>query len=90
MQLVGATNMYIRAPFICEGLLDGLFGAILAVIALTVARFALWPKMLLALPWVRLNSNSVDVPVLILELLLAGGAIGVVASWVSVGRHLRT
>ncbi|MEO9263270.1 MAG: permease-like cell division protein FtsX, partial [Candidatus Baltobacteraceae bacterium] len=38
MQLVGATNMYIRAPFICEGFLDGMLGALVAVVALTVAR----------------------------------------------------
>ncbi len=90
MQLVGATNMYIRAPFICEGFLDGLLGSLAAVIALGIARTVLWPKLLLALPWVQLNATSVDMPVLILELFVAGGAIGVVASWISVGRHLRT
>ena len=90
MQLVGATNMYIRAPFICEGLLDGLLGALVAVIVLGVARFVLWPKLLLALPWVQLNTGSVGMPSLVLELFVAGGAIGVVASWISVGRHLRT
>ena len=31
MQLVGATNTYIRLPFICEGLLDGLIGALVAL-----------------------------------------------------------
>ncbi|MDP9110338.1 MAG: permease-like cell division protein FtsX [Candidatus Eremiobacteraeota bacterium] len=90
MQLVGATNMYIRAPFICEGLLDGVLGALVAVIALAIARMTLWPKLLLALPWVQLNATSVDVPALILELFVAGGAIGLIASWISVGRHLRT
>ncbi len=90
MQLVGATNMYIRAPFICEGLLDGLLGALVAVVVLSVARLVLWPKLLLALPWVQLNTASVGMPTLILELFVAGGAIGVVASWISVGRHLRT
>ena len=90
MQLVGATNMYIRMPFVCEGLLDGLLGTLIAVALLTGARIVLWPKLLLALPWVQLNASSVDVPMLILELFVVGGAIGVVASWISVGRHLRT
>ena len=90
MQLVGATNMYIRAPFICEGLLDGVFGSLIAVIILTIARYALWPKLLLALPWIQLNAGTIDAPVLIAELIAAGGAIGVIASWISVGRHLRT
>jgi cell division transport system permease protein len=90
MQLVGATNMYIRAPFICEGLLDGIFGSFIAVVILITARYALWPKLLLALPWVQFNATPIDGPVLVAQLVLAGGAIGVVASWISVGRHLRT
>jgi cell division transport system permease protein len=90
MQLVGATNMYIRAPFICEGLLDGLTGSLLAVAILSAARWALWPKLLTALPWIALNSVSVKPAPLVGELLVTGAAIGVIASWISVGRHLRT
>jgi cell division transport system permease protein len=89
MQLVGATNLYIRAPFICEGLLDGVLGGTIAVIALGIARLWLWPKLLLALPWLQLSATSVNVPMLVLQLIAAGGAIGAVASWISVGRHLR-
>ncbi len=90
MQLVGATHMYIRAPFICEGLLDGLIGSGIAVAVLAVARYMLWPKLLLAVPWVQLNASVVNAPLLVGELLLVGGCIGVIASWISVGRHLRT
>ena len=49
MQLVGATNTYIRLPFICEGLLDGIIGALLAVGLLAIARATLWPRLLEAL-----------------------------------------
>lgn len=90
MQLVGATNMYIRAPFICEGLLDGVLGAIIAIAVLTAARIMLWPKLVLALPWVQLNTAHINAPLLTGELVLVGGCIGVIASWISVGRHLRT
>lgn len=90
MQLVGATNMYIRAPFICEGLLAGLIGSLVAVVALVAARFFLWPKLLLALPWVQLSAAQINGSLLIGELFLAGGLIGIVSSWISVGRHLRT
>ncbi|MBV8726237.1 MAG: ABC transporter permease [Candidatus Eremiobacteraeota bacterium] len=89
MQLVGATNAYIRLPFICEGFLDGLFGAILALGLLMIARAELLPKLWAALPFVRLGATSVDPWQLALELLLVGGAVGAVASWVSVGRYLR-
>lgn len=90
MQLVGATNMYIRLPFICEGFLDGVIGGFIALVALALLRFELWPKLLLALPWIPLNTAALNTPLLIVELLFVGGAIGVLASWISVGRHLKT
>ena len=90
MQLVGATSTYIRLPFICEGLLDGLVGALFAVGLLALARTTLWPRLLDALPWAQLTVVPLDARALAGELIVAGVAIGVVASWISVGRHLRT
>lgn len=90
MQLVGATNMYIRLPFICEGLLDGLLGGLVAVGLLAAARASLVPKLLLALPWLQLSAVRINLASLVLELLAVGVAVGVVASWISVGRYLRT
>ena len=90
MQLVGATNMYIRLPFICEGLIDGALGVILAVAVLAIARATLVPKLALALPWLQLNAAHVDVSSLIVQLFAVGAAVGVVASWIAVGRYLRT
>jgi cell division transport system permease protein len=90
MQLVGATSTYIRLPFICEGLLDGVVGALLAVGLLAIARVELWPRLLEALPWAQLAVSPVDPRVLAGELVLVGAGIGIVASWFSVGRHLRT
>ena len=90
MQLVGATNAYIRLPFICEGFLAGIAGALIAVVLLGIAKLELFPKLAAALPFVQLNANAVDPLRLALELLLVGGAVGIVASWISVGRYLRT
>jgi len=89
MQLVGATNMYIRMPFICEGLLAGLAGAALAVGALALARASLIPKIALALPWLQVSSVTVDLTTIVLELFAVGAAVGVIASWIAVGRYLR-
>jgi cell division transport system permease protein len=90
MQLVGATNMYIRLPFICEGLLDGILGAFLAIAVLAAARASLVPKLTSALPWMQMNIVQVDLSSLVLQLLAVGSAVGVIASWISVGRYLRT
>jgi len=89
MQLVGASSGYIRLPFICEGFLAGLIGAALAVALLAVARAQLLPKLALALPFVPLHAGDVNAVVFALELLGVGAAVGIVASWISVGRYLR-
>lgn len=88
MQLVGATNLYIRIPFICEGLLDGLAGALLAIGILFLAHATVWPRLLEALPWVQFNVATVSPGLLVAELFGVGCAVGIVASWIAVGRHL--
>jgi hypothetical protein len=57
---------------------------------LAIARAALWPRLLEALPWAQLTATPIDSRLLAGELILVGAAIGIVASWISVGRHLRT
>lgn len=90
MQLVGATNLYIRMPFICEGLVVGLVGAIAAIVLLAVAHATVWPRVIDALPFISFNAAVIDTPSLVLQLLLVGSIIGALASWASVGRHLQT
>lgn len=90
MQLVGATNMYIRMPFICEGFIDGALGAGLALAVLALAKATLIPKLALALPWLQLGAAQVDLSSLVLQLFGVGAAVGVIASWIAVGRYLRT
>ena len=81
MQLVGATNTYIRLPFICEALLDGFIGARSPSRLLAVARATLWPRLLEALPWAQLAvSRRRSPPCSPAELLVVGAAIGIVAS----------
>jgi cell division transport system permease protein len=43
MKLVGATNWFVRGPFVLEGLIVGFFGAIAAVILLILAKELLLP-----------------------------------------------
>ena len=86
MQLVGATNMYIRMPFIAEGMLAGILGAALALAVLFVARLELVPKLAATLAFVPFHANE---PVLAGECLAVGAAVGFIAAWLSVGRYLR-
>jgi cell division transport system permease protein len=89
MQLVGASNTYIRLPFICEGLIDGLLGALLALVVLAIARWQLLPKLTTALPFIPAEVIHIDTSLLTLELVGVGAAVGILASWASVSRQLR-
>ncbi|MDP9105112.1 MAG: permease-like cell division protein FtsX [Candidatus Eremiobacteraeota bacterium] len=87
MQLVGATNMYIRMPFIAEGMLAGILGAGLAIGVLALAEHQVVPKLASTLSFVTFRVHELTLSV---ELLAVGAAVGLIASWFSVGRHLRT
>jgi cell division transport system permease protein len=86
MQLVGATNTYIRMPFIAEGVLAGLLGAGIAIGALAFAEHQLVPRLAQTLAFVSFRVNE---GTLCLELLGVGATVGLIAAWMSVGRYLR-
>jgi cell division transport system permease protein len=80
MRLVGATNAFVRLPFLIEGFLKGLLGGALAA-ALTAAVHLAVSRTLFAT--VFFPSGQVLLGV------LAGGLLGFAGSALSVGRHLR-
>ena len=88
-KLIGATDAFIRRPFLYSGIWYGLFGGLIAGLLVAVS---LW---LLDAPVARLaglyNSSfglqGIDFS--ILSLLLGGSTLlGLAGSWVAVGRHL--
>ena len=80
MRLVGATDGYIRRPFLVEGFAKGVMGGLLAL-ALT------WTAQVLINKYV-IDTIFFDARVTLLGLLF-GALIGLLGSAVSVGRHLR-
>jgi cell division transport system permease protein len=86
MQLVGATNMYIRMPFIAEGIIAGVAGACVALIVLGIAQLQIVPKIAATLQFVPFQVNELQ---LAGELVAVGAAVGLISSWFSVGRYLR-
>jgi cell division transport system permease protein len=88
MRLVGATNWFIRWPFVIEGLVVGFFGATFAVVLLWVAKVTVvdpWSKRfaLIAAP------RTISFTVLVLVLLGAGTAVSALGSGLTLRRFLR-
>jgi len=89
MKLVGASDGFVRTPFVFEGLVQGLIGAGLA--ALTVVwinlLFVDWSRD--ALPFVPISGDAVNMLLILVVLVGVGVVIGVVGSFFSVTRFLR-
>jgi cell division transport system permease protein len=89
MQLVGATGWAVRWPFIFEGILSGLIGASLALIALQWGYREFAPKLSVNLPFIPFNFASVPLHNLAFELIVVVVLVGMLSSLMSVSRYLQ-
>jgi cell division transport system permease protein len=88
MKLVGATNWFVRGPFMLEGLLQGFIGSLLAVVLLVLGKSVALPSIL-----GHLHSTS-DVHALpfvlnAVALLAAGLLLGAAGSGLTLRRFLQ-
>jgi len=90
MKLVGATDAFVGAPFLIEGLLQGLGGGLLGVAALLAVHAAAAPRLRAAVKMAEGLTLRDTLPLPLLGALVAGGAaIGLLASTLAVLRYLR-
>ena len=80
MQLVGATDRFIRAPFLIEGFVKGVLGGGLALLLTWLASVMIGRYFL--------EAQFFDMRLALLG-VVGGALIGIAGSAVSVGRHLR-
>ena len=85
MQLVGATRGFIRAPFIGQSALQGLFAALVAILLLVGGLFILRKEFVQLFEIFRLDSLLVTMGIV----LVSGVLICVVSTWIVVGRLVR-
>jgi cell division transport system permease protein len=87
MKLVGATNWFIRWPFVIEGVIVGFFGGLLAVLLLAIGKQTFVDPLsddfaLLAAP------DTIDFPLLVGLLMLACVAVSALGSGLTLRRFL--
>lgn len=80
MRLVGATNGFIRRPFLLEGFLTGLVGGVLALL-LTRLAFEAGSRAIVPLEWIPGSWAALGV--------LAGALLGTLASALAIRRYLQ-
>lgn len=89
MRLVGATNWFIRWPFILEGTFLGLIGASLAVLILLFSYLGVIDQLRTSIPFVPLMTDVNLLKQLLTGMLLAGIALGICGSVLSLRRFLK-
>ena len=88
MKLVGATNWFIRWPFVIEGIVVGFMGGVLAALVLLIAKATVVDPLsdrfaLLAAP------NTIDFPLLVGLLMVACVLVSALGSGLTLRRFLR-
>ncbi len=90
MRLVGGSNWYVRAPYLIEGSLYGVFAAGLALVVWYVGVSVISPKVALVMPGTSLIGYFAgNAPQMVLLMLVAGVGLGVVSSLIAIRRFLR-
>lgn len=89
MKLVGASDGFVRTPFVFEGMLQSLVGATLAALVVVWFNYLFVDWAGDALPFLPIASSAVSTISVFMVLMAVGAAIGVLGSFLSVTRFLR-
>lgn len=89
MHLVGASNAFIAWPFLLEGMLFGLFGAMMTAAALVSWRYFTFAKWQELFPFVPMTLDFVSTAQVLTYLTVIGMGLGALGSALSVRKHIR-
>ena len=89
MRLVGASNGFIRGPFLMEGALHAVIGALLAAGCLELLRRLALPRLQESLAFLPIGIDGGTFLMIYLILLVAGLIIGLIGSAFAMRRYLK-
>lgn len=89
MRLVGASNWFIRLPFIIEGCFQGFLGALVASAGIYVIRATVLENLRSQILWLPLNFSSTLFWQITTGLVIGGLALGAIGSAVAIRRYLK-
>jgi cell division transport system permease protein len=89
MRLVGASNGFIRTPFLLEGLIQSLIGATLALLTVVGLEALIVPRLREAVPFLPLSIQSGSMAQIALVLIAAAVVLGLAGSGLALRRYLK-
>ena len=90
MRVVGASNAFVRGPYVIEGALCGAIAAVISLILFAPALYFVSPYLEVFIPGLAIfRYFYTHIIQLLLYGLLFGVGIGALSSWVAVRRYLR-
>jgi cell division transport system permease protein len=89
MKLVGATEWFVRGPFVIEGVMTGLIAAAIALALLAIAYQPAVERFRADVAFIPLSYDPAFVVSLARDLLLGGALLGALGSYIGVRRYVR-
>ena len=89
MKLVGATEWFVRGPFVIEGVMTGLIAAAIALALLVVGYEPVVVRFKSDVGFIPLSYDPAFISSLARDLLLAGALLGALGSYIGVRRYVR-
>jgi cell division transport system permease protein len=89
MKLVGATEWFVRGPFVIEGIMTGLIAAAIALALLVVAYEPAVQQFKSDVGFIPLSYDPSFISSLARDLILAGALLGALGSYIGVRRYVR-
>lgn len=87
MRLVGATNWRIRVPFLIEGMVEALLGAVTAIVGLFLVKVLMIDNLRYTARWLPLIKNT-DVVAIMPWILIAAALVALIAGTLGMRRFL--
>jgi cell division transport system permease protein len=89
MKLVGATEWFVRGPFVLEGIMTGLIAAAIALCLLVISYQPLVDRFHSDIGFIPLSYDPTFISSLARDLLVGGAMLGALGSYIGVRRYVR-